>query len=134
MEVLHPNCAGLDVHKATVVACSRRMVAAKVEREVRTFKTTTSDLLELSAWLAERGLPRTSSWKPLGSTGSQSGTFLAKRDFALTLANAAHVKNVALRGGAKQVGPQDGRQRRVAAERAGHDVAGRLDGTRTGSR
>ena len=55
MDVLYPNCAGLDVHKDSVVACSRRVVAAKVEREVRTFKTTTSDLLALSAWLAERG-------------------------------------------------------------------------------
>ena len=35
MEVVHPNCAGLDVHKETVVACSRRMAAARVTREVR---------------------------------------------------------------------------------------------------
>ena len=42
MEVLYPNCAGLDVHKDTVVACSRRMTGSKVEREVRTFATTTS--------------------------------------------------------------------------------------------
>ena len=93
MEVLHPNCAGLDVHKATVVACSRRMVAAKVEREVRTFKTTTSDLLELSAWLAERGCTHIVMeatgvyWKPVWN-------ILGDGDFALTLANAAHVKNV----------------------------------------
>ena len=33
MEVLYPNCAGLDVHKDTVVACSRRMTGRKVERE-----------------------------------------------------------------------------------------------------
>jgi hypothetical protein len=26
MEVLHPHCAGLDVHKDTVVACVRHMV------------------------------------------------------------------------------------------------------------
>ena len=93
MEVLHPNCAGLDVHKATVVACSRRMVAAKVEREVRTFKTTTGDLLELSAWLAERGCTHIVMeatgvyWKPVWN-------ILGDGDFALTLANAAHVKNV----------------------------------------
>lgn len=55
MEVLHPNCAGLDVHKDSVVACSRRMAGFRVDRDVRTFKTTTSGLLELSEWLASLG-------------------------------------------------------------------------------
>ncbi len=45
MEVLHPHCAGLDVHKDTVVACMRHMVDGAVKREVRTFKTTTKDLM-----------------------------------------------------------------------------------------
>jgi len=30
MEVLHPHCAGLDVHKDSVVACIRHMVEGKV--------------------------------------------------------------------------------------------------------
>ena len=55
MEVLYPNCAGFDVHKDTVVACSRRMTGSKVEREVRTFATTTSGLLALSEWLGSLG-------------------------------------------------------------------------------
>ena len=54
MEVLYPHCAGLDVHKETVVACVRHMSAGVVRREVRTFKTLTSDLLALSEWLASR--------------------------------------------------------------------------------
>lgn len=93
MEVLHPNCAGLDVHKATVVACSRRMIGAKPEREVRSFKTTTSGLLDLSAWLTERGATHVVMeatgiyWRPVWA-------ILGDGDFALTLANAAHVKNV----------------------------------------
>jgi hypothetical protein len=37
MEVLYPHCAGLDVHKDTVVACVRHMVHGTVTREVRTF-------------------------------------------------------------------------------------------------
>ena len=45
MDVLYANCAGLDIHKDTVVACSRRMTEGKVSREVRAFKTTTSELL-----------------------------------------------------------------------------------------
>ena len=93
MEVLYPNCAGLDVHKETVVACSRRMVGAKVEREVRSFKTTTSGLLDLSAWLAERGATHVVMeatgvyWKPVWH-------IVGDGDVHLTLANAAHVKNV----------------------------------------
>ena len=37
MEVLYPDCAGLDVHKDTVVACVRHMANISVKREVRTF-------------------------------------------------------------------------------------------------
>jgi hypothetical protein len=51
MELLHRRCCGLDVHKETVVACLRLVVDDKVTTEVRTFKTTTADLLLLAAWL-----------------------------------------------------------------------------------
>ena len=44
MDVMYARCAGLDVHKDTVVACVRLVVDGKVEREVRTFGTTTQDL------------------------------------------------------------------------------------------
>ena len=93
MEVLYPNCAGLDVHKETVVACSRRVIAGKVVREVRTFKTTTSDLLALSEWLGTLGCTQIVMeatgvyWKPVWN-------ILSDGDFDLTLANAAHVKNL----------------------------------------
>jgi transposase len=93
MEVLHPHCAGLDVHKDTVVACTRHMVSGTVRREVRTFKTTTKDLLALSEWLASAGCMQVAMeatgiyWKPVWHV-------LSDGDFALVLANAAHVKNV----------------------------------------
>ena len=93
MEVLHPHCAGLDIHKDTVVACVRHMVDGAVKREVRTFKTTTKDLMALSEWLsAERctdvAMEATGIyWKPVWH-------ILADGDFKLMLANAAHVKNV----------------------------------------
>jgi transposase len=93
MEVLYPNCAGLDVHKDTVVACVRHMVNGSLEREVRTFKTTTRDLLALSQWLADEGCTHVAMeatgvyWKPVWHV-------LSDGDFALVLANAAHVKNV----------------------------------------
>src|SRR6516225_5922973 len=40
MKTLHKRCAGLDVHKAEVVACLRLISKQKVEREVRRFPTT----------------------------------------------------------------------------------------------
>jgi transposase len=93
MEVLYPNCAGLDVHKETVVACSRRMTGSKVEREVRTFPTTTSGLLALSEWLSSLGATHIVMeatgvyWKPVWN-------ILSDGEFELMLANAKHVKNV----------------------------------------
>src|SRR2546421_606747 len=44
MKVLHRRCAGLDVHKAEVVACARVFAGRKVVHEVRRFGTTTRDL------------------------------------------------------------------------------------------
>jgi transposase len=52
MQVVHERCAGLDVHKQTVVACVLiTQPDGTVEREVRTFATMTGDLLALSDWL-----------------------------------------------------------------------------------
>ena len=93
MEVLHPHCAGLDVHKETVVACVRHMANGSVKRQIRTFKTTTKELLALSQWLGSEGCTHVAMeatgvyWKPVWH-------ILSDGDFELVLANAAHVKNV----------------------------------------
>src|SRR5215472_2949586 len=93
MEVLYPHCAGLDVHKQTVVACARHMVNGTVTREVRTFGTTTKELLALSEWLASQECTHVAMeatgvyWKPVWH-------ILSDGDFTLVLANAKHVKNV----------------------------------------
>ncbi len=93
MEVLHPHCAGLDVHKDTVVACVRHMANGTVKREVRTFKTTTSDLLCVSEWLSSEGCTHVAMeatgvyWKPVWHVLDDGG-------FTMVLANAMHVKNV----------------------------------------
>src|SRR5262249_34259658 len=42
MEVMYPRCAGLDVHKESVVACVRIVAGGEVSRSVRTFATTTT--------------------------------------------------------------------------------------------
>ena len=93
MEVLYPRCAGLEVHKATVVAGVRLVTGGKVVRQVRTFGTTTAGLLELAAWLGESGCTHVAMeatgvyWRPVWHV-------LAEGGFALVLANAAQVKNV----------------------------------------
>jgi transposase len=93
MEVLYAHCAGLDIHKETVVACVRHMSGGKVKTEVRTFATTTGALLDLSAWLATEQITHIAMeatgvyWKPVWH-------ILSDGEFELVLANAAHVKNV----------------------------------------
>jgi transposase len=93
MEVVYARCAGLDVHKDTVVAAVRLAADGAVRTEVRTFDTTTPGLLALSAWLAEAGCTHIAMeatgvyWKPVWHV-------LSDGDFTLILANAAHVKNV----------------------------------------
>src|SRR6266581_4144213 len=93
MEVLYQRCAGLDVHKKTVVASVRLATESKLVSEVKTFDTTTSGLLALSDWLAENGCTHAAMeatgvyWKPVWHV-------LSDGEIELVLANAAHVKNV----------------------------------------
>jgi transposase len=93
MEVIHPRCAGLDVHKETVVAHVRLASGTKVVRKVMTFETTTSGLRSLLAWLTENGCTHVAMeatgvyWKPVWN-------ILSDGRFDLVLANAAHIKNV----------------------------------------
>jgi hypothetical protein len=61
---------GLDVHKDTVVANVRLASGTKVAREVRTFETTTSGLLNLLAWLTEMGCTHVAM-----EATNRSGTF-----------------------------------------------------------
>jgi hypothetical protein len=51
MEVMHERVAGLDVHKAMIVACVRIILAGKIKRECRTFETSTASLETLLDWL-----------------------------------------------------------------------------------
>ena len=92
MEVIHPRCAGLDVHKQTVVACARIVGNGPPVQEVRTFATTTSGLLALADWLESFGVEHVAMeatgvyWKPVWH--------ILEGHVELVLANAAHVKNV----------------------------------------
>jgi transposase len=93
MDTIHPRCAGLDVHKKTVVACVRVVGPdGAVESVTRTFGTMTADLLELADWLAAMGVTHAAMeatgvyWKPVWH--------LLEDRFELMLVNAGHIKQV----------------------------------------
>jgi transposase len=92
MKTLHKRCAGLDVHKAQVVACLRIAARGKPGYEVRRFETTTSGLIALAEWLeaakcAHVAMEATGIyWRPVWH--------ILEGRFTLLLANAAHIKGV----------------------------------------
>ena len=92
MEVLYPRCAGLDVHQQTVVACTRIASGSTVQQEVRTFGTTTGDLLALGDWLTAHGCTHVAMestgvyWKPIWH--------VLEGHFELILANALQTRSV----------------------------------------
>jgi transposase len=95
MEVIHTACAGLDVHKETIVAC--RLVGSpggSVARTLETFGTQPADLARLATWLTHAGVTAVALestgelWKPV--------YFALEPTFTLLLLNPAHIK--ALRG------------------------------------
>jgi transposase len=93
MEPLYRCCAGLDVHKDTVVACVRRLDdRGRAHEEVRTFGTMTCHLLALGDWLVACGVTHAAMestgvyWKPVWH--------LLEGRVALLLVNAQHIKQV----------------------------------------
>jgi transposase len=93
VEILNRCCAGLDVHKKTVVACVRTVAPdGTVETQTRTFGTMTADLLDLADWLEGRGARQVAMestgvyWKPV--------FHLLEGRFEVILVNARHIKNV----------------------------------------
>ncbi|GAA3514377.1 IS110 family transposase [Georgenia daeguensis] len=92
METLVERCAGLDVHKDTVVACVRITSGSQVQTHAATFGTTTAELLGLRDWLTGYevtlvGMESTGVyWKPV---------YYALEDAqACWLLNARHLRNV----------------------------------------
>ena len=71
MDVVHPRCCGIDVHKASVCACISIKDDGKIEKQKRRFDTTTAQLRELAAWLRERKVTTVAMeatgvyWKPV---------------------------------------------------------------------
>lgn len=93
MDILYDACAGLDVHKASVSACVRRVDArGRAANKVREFQTMTEDILRMGDWMASQGVRHVAMestgvyWKPIWN--------LLEERFELMLCNARDVKNV----------------------------------------
>jgi transposase len=93
MQLKHERCAGIDVHKKTVVVCCLKNEASgSVKRETRTYGTTTHELLNLCEWLAQTEVTQIAMestgeyWKPVYN--------LLESSFAVMVVNAHHFKQV----------------------------------------
>ena len=95
MDVLVERCAGLDVHRDTVVATVRIPAPGagrRREQATRTFVTTTAGITALGDWLAEHRITRVGMestgvyWKPV--------YYLLEDEFECWLLNAQHLRNV----------------------------------------
>ncbi len=92
MERLLTCCAGLDVHKQTVVACLLRPHGEGAHKEIRTFGTTTAALLVLREWLLAAGCTHVAMeatgvyWKPVHH--------MLEGHCTLLVVNAAHMHAV----------------------------------------
>ena len=56
MDVLHPRCCGLDVHKSSISACILLREAGRVQKHQRRFGAMTHELQELAEWLRQFGV------------------------------------------------------------------------------
>src|SRR3989449_1034082 len=94
MDIVNARCAGLDVHKATVVAGVRLPGPRPGERrsETKTFATTTRGLRELTDWLLAQGVTEVA----MESTGVYWRPVYAALEghVQLVVVNARHVQMV----------------------------------------
>jgi transposase len=93
MEIMYRHCAGLDVHKKSIMANVRQMDdRGKLHVATRKFGTMTRDLLALSDWLASQGVTHVAMestgvfWKPVFN--------LLEGRFEVLLVNPQHIKQV----------------------------------------
>jgi transposase len=93
MQVVYPRCAGLDVHKLTVVASVMLTDSrGRVDKQTQTFGTTTEEVLKLGDWLRAFQVSHAAMestgvyWKPVYN--------LLEGLFELLVVNAQHIKAV----------------------------------------
>jgi transposase len=93
MQTLIERGCGLDVHQATVVACLLMVRRdGKVQKQMRTFGTTTRELVGLREWLLSQGCTHVAMestgvyWKPIYA--------ILEGGLEIVVANAQHIKKV----------------------------------------
>ena len=93
IDVTFPYCSGLDVHKKTVVACVLTPnEKGGVQKQNKSFATTTAGLEALAAWLSTNGVTHVAmestgvNWKPVYN--------VLAPEFEIWVVNAHHLKQV----------------------------------------
>jgi len=90
MEVVHPRCCGLDVHKKSISACVITREHGKAEKLERRFGTFTRELEDMAEWLEEHQVTHVVMeatgvyWKPVWN--------VLEGRFDLMLVNPQHIK------------------------------------------
>jgi transposase len=93
MQVLYPNCAGIDVHKREIKVCLVwRDALGQRQQEVRTYGTMTQDLRDMRDWLREHGCQAAAMestgvyWQPVFN--------LLEGEMEVLLVNPSHLQHV----------------------------------------
>jgi len=93
MQIVHPRCCGIDVHKKDVKACAMLTHPdGTATSQVRTFSTMTDGLLALADWLGALDIRQVAMestgvyWRPVYN--------ILEADCAVILVNAQHIKAV----------------------------------------
>lgn len=92
MQIIYERCAGLDVHKRSVVACLLFPENGQPRKERQTFSTMTPDVLRLRDWLKNHDCTCVAMestgvfWKPIYN--------LLEEHFQVLVVNAQHIKAV----------------------------------------
>jgi len=93
MQVVYERCAGLDVHKRTVVACATTPKAdGHPQKDRQTFSTMTVEICQMRDWLKSLGVTHVAMestgvfWKPIYN--------VLEGHFELLVVNAQHIKAV----------------------------------------
>jgi len=93
IQIVHPVCCGLDVHKKKISACLITIDEQGQEHyEIKEFGTFTNDLLTMKKWLTDNGCPIMAMestgvyWRPVHN--------ILEGYLEIILVNARHIKNV----------------------------------------
>jgi transposase len=96
MEIVYGCCCGLDVHRASVVACLVRAGAdGRRAKETRTFATTTESLVALGDWLRAAGCQQVAMestgvyWQPVFNILTEP-----EDELGVWVVNAHHVRGI----------------------------------------